>query len=369
MLRLGWRNLTQERLRMGIGVAGVALAVLLILLVNGIYTGAEESMVTYIDRQPASLWLMQLGVENMHMAYSMLPAGLVEKVKQVPGVEDAAGVLYFATNVQVGDTPIPSYIFGIEPGQSLGGPWKLAEGTTDLSLTQAIIDHTVAERYKLKVGDAINIRGFDLIIAGLSDETFGFGSNIVFVNKTAMALSMGVSPQSASYILVRPAPGVDLNRLSEQLEAAVPETSLKTKAAFIESDMELARKMGSDVIQVMNVIAYVIGLLVIGISVYTITLERIREFGVLKAIGAHHRQVLTVVFAQAIASAGIGYGIGIMLTYAAAALIRNFSLTQIIIEPLSILSRLPVLMVITILAALLSAQRVLRLDPMLVFQA
>src|SRR5512147_1271950 len=142
MLKLAWRNLTQERLRMGIGVAGVALAVLLILLVNGIFVGAEESMVTYLNREPASFWLMQSGVENMHMAYSMLPPGLMEKVRQVPGVKDAAGVLYVGANVQLGDTPIPSYIFGIDPNQSLGGPWKLAEGTADLGPTQAIIDHS-----------------------------------------------------------------------------------------------------------------------------------------------------------------------------------------------------------------------------------
>ncbi len=369
MLKLAWRNLTQERLRMGIGVAGVALAVLLILLVNGIFVGAEQSMVMYLNRQPVAFWLMQPGVENMHMAYSMLPPGLVERVRQVPGVEDAAGVLYAAANVQVGDTPIPSYIFGIDPGQTLGGPWKLTEGTTNLRLTQAIIDHSLAERYKLKVGETFDIRGFKLTITGLSDETFGFGSNIVFVNKTAMALSMGVSPQSASYVLVKPLQGTDLSILRERLKTAIPEANLKTKAEFVNSDMELARKMGSDVIRVMNVVAYVIGLLVIGISIYTITLERQREYGVLKAIGANTPHLLTVVFAQALTSACLGYLLGIVLAYVAETLIRTLSLTQIIIEPSGVLSQLPVLIAITLLAALMSVGRVIRLDPMVVFQS
>ncbi len=369
MLKVAWRNLTHERTRMVIGVAGVALAVLLILIVNGIFVGAEESMVAYINRQSSPLWLMQAGVENMHMAFSMLPPGLVEKVKQIPDVDEAVGVLYIIGNVQVRDTLVPSYIFGIEPGKSLGGPWFLAEGTANLALNQAILDRALARRYRLGLGDAINIRGYNLTIAGLSEGTFGFASNIVFVNKAAMALGMGVSPQSASYILVKPVPNADVDSLAKKLREAVPEANLMTQAALAASDQELGRQMGGDIIQVMNVVAYLIGLLVIGISIYTITLERVREYGILKAIGANDRQLLTSVFAQAFASAGLGYVAGIGLAYAGAALMQRLTLTLIIIEPGAVVGQMPVLAAITALAALLSVGRVLRLDPMLVFQS
>ncbi len=369
MLKLAWRNLTHERTRMAIGVIGVALAALLILLVNGIMVGAEESMMLYINGQSAPLWLMQPGVENMHMAYSILPPGLVEKVKRVPGVAEAAGVLYIVANVQLGDTLVPSYIFGIEPDQSLGGPWALAEGTARLGLNQVIIDRALAKRYKLSVGDTVDIRGYNLTIAGLSNGTYGFATNIVFVNKIAMALGMGVSPRSASYILVKPSSDANLDSLIEQLKSTVPEANLMTQPALAASDMQLARKMGSDVVQIMNLIGYVIGLLVIGISIYMITLERVREYGILKAIGANRRQLLSVVFAQALTSAGLGYVAGAGLSYLVSDLIQRLTLTPVIIEPIGILNQLPILVVITILAALLPVGCVLRLDPLLVFQS
>ncbi len=369
MLKLAWRNLTHERTQMVVGVTGVALAALLILLVNGIYLGAEESEVAYIVRQSAPLWLMQAGTENMHMAYSMLPAGLVERARQVPGVSTAAGVLYVTTNVQVRDTLVPSYIFGIDPGQPLGGPWALAQGTADLKWNEATIDRALASRYQVRLGDTINIRGSNLTVAGLSEGTFGFASNIVFVNKAAMALGMGVSPQSASYILIRPVPGTDLSTLVQNLRTALPEANVMTQTEFIASDQRLAQKMGGDIIQVMNVVAYLIGLLVIGITVYTITLQRMREYGILKAIGSPVEQLLRVVLTQALTSAGLGYLVGIALSYAVASLVERLILTSVIIDPIAVLRQVPVLAAIAAMASLLPMGRVLRLDPLLVFKA
>ncbi|MCC7208985.1 MAG: ABC transporter permease [Anaerolineae bacterium] len=369
MWKLAWRNLVHERTRLIMGVAGVALAVLLIVLINGVFVGAETSMVNYIVRQPARLWLMQAGVENMHMAYSMLPPGLVERVKQIPGVQEAAGVLYVAANVEVSDTLVPSYIFGVEPGQPLGGPWQLAEGRAMPGLTEAVVDQALARRYGLSLGNSINIRGFELTIIGLSEETFGFGSNIVFVNKVAMALGMGVSPQAASYILIRPAPDTDAVELAGRLRSVIPEANLVTQEDSAASDMNLARQMGSDVIRVMNILAFIVGLLVIGISVYSLTLERIREYGVLKAIGARPQQLFTVVIAQAYTCAAIGFIIGLILALGAARMLVDLTMTSVLIAPSDVLRQLPVLVLVATLAALLPIARVLRLDAMLVFRA
>ena len=59
MLKLAWRSLIHERTRLAISVGGVALAMLLILVMNGIFAGSEEHAVTYIRHQPAPLWLMR----------------------------------------------------------------------------------------------------------------------------------------------------------------------------------------------------------------------------------------------------------------------------------------------------------------------
>jgi putative ABC transport system permease protein len=236
-------------------------------------------------------------------------------------------------------------------------------------MTEAVVDRALARRYGLSLGDTINIRGFELTITGLSEETFGFGSNIVFVNKTAMALGMGVSPQAASYILIRPSPDTATGELARRLRGAIPEANLLTREDFAASDMNLARQMGSDVIQVMNVLAYIVGLLVIGISVYSLTLERIREYGVLKAIGARPQQLFTVVLAQAHTCAAIGFTIGLILALGAARLLVYLTMTSVLIAPLDVLRQILVLVLVATLAALLPLVRVLRVDALLVFRA
>jgi putative ABC transport system permease protein len=370
MLKLAWRNLTHERTRLAISVGGVALAMLLILVMNGIFAGSEEHAVTYIRHQPAPLWLMQAGVENMHMASSSLPPEIVERVRQVAGVAEAVGVLYANAGVEVGDTLVFSYIFGTDPDAPFGGPWSLVEGTANLAPNEVVIDHVLAGRHGLGLGDTVNILGHDLTIAGLSEGTFGIATSIAFVNKTALARLMDVPPQAASYVLIQPDPTVDPETLAERLRAAAPDANLMTQADFVASDQEMIRQMGVDVVRAMNMVAYAIGLLVIGLTIYTATLERAREYGVLKAIGADNRRLLSIVFAQAFAGTGLGYLVGVGLAYGTAALVsRLFPEMMVLIEPGQLLREIPILALITALAALLPIGRVTRLDPMVVFRA
>lgn len=375
MFKLAWRNLTHERTRLAISVGGVALAVLLILVMSGIFAGSEEHAVAYIKNQPAPLWLMQSGVENMHMASSILPPETVARVRAVAGVAEVAGVLYANAGVDVsGADPdqalVFSYVFGADPDASFSGPWELVEGDDDLAPDEVVIDRVLARRYGLGLGDTVNILGYDLTIAGLSEGTFGLATSVTFANKAALARLMGVPPDAASYILVRPEEGADLETLAARLRQAAPEANLMTQGDFAASDQEMIRQMGVDVIRAMNLVAYVVGLLVIGLTIYTATVERAREYGVLKAIGANLRRLLAVVFAQSFVSAGLGFLAGIGLAYGTAALVSAlFPEMLILIEPAQLLREAPILALITALAALLPLGRIARLDPMVVFQA
>jgi putative ABC transport system permease protein len=370
MLRFAWRNLIHQRLRLVISVGGVALAMLLILVMSGFFAGSEEHAVIYIRNQPAAIWLMQAGVENIHMASSILPADTLERVRATAGVEQAVGVLYVSGVVEMGNTPVPNYIFGIDPDAPFGGPWSLAAGDADLALNEIVIDSTLARRYGLGLGDTVRILGYPLTIAGLSEGTAGIATSMVFVNKAALALGMGVKPQAASYVLVQADPGVDPRTLIQPLRDAVPQANVMYQDDLVNTEQELVRQMGTDVIRAMSAVAYVVGLLVIGLTIYTATLERSREYGVLKAIGADNRQLLGAVFTQAFIAAGLGYVVGVGLAYGTAAgASRLFPDMLILIEPSRWLAEIPVLVVIVGLAAFSPIRRVMSLDPLVVFQA
>lgn len=370
MFKLAWRNLVHERTRLVISVGGVALAVVLILVMGGVFAGAEEHAVMYIKNQPAKLWLMQAGVENLHMASSLLPSDAVERVRKVAGVKEAVGLLYANAGVEIGEDVVYSYIFAVDINAPYGGPWELVAGRSDLNRDEVVIDRALSKRYSLGLGDQVSILGQDLTIAGLSADTLGIATSITFVNKEALALVMGVQLDAASYILVQPESGADLESLSDRLRAAIPEANLLTKTEFIESDKEMIRQMGVDVIQAMNYVAYVIGMLVIGLTIYIATVERSREYGVLKALGVDDLSLLKVVFMQAYVSTGIGFLMGTGLSIVMAEIVSQiFPEMLIFIELETLLAQLPVMALITALAGLLPVTRIMQLDPLMVFKA
>ncbi len=369
MLKLAWRNLIHDRTRLFISAGGVALAVVLILVMAGVFAGSEEHAVAYIKNQPAPLWMMQAGVSNMHMSSSILPPGTLERVQEVPGVQAAVGLLYANAGVNVNGNLIYSYIFAVENGAPFGGPWKMAAGKTDLAPNEVIIDRELAARYGVGLGDTVNVLGSDLVIAGLSQETFGIATSITFVNKDWLTGVLGVPPGTDSYILIQPEPGLNPDILVGNLCALVPGNRVMTQQEFAASDQEMIRQMGADIIKAMNTVSYVVGLLVIALTIYTATLEHAREYGVLKAIGAGYGRLVQVALAQAFFSSALGFVAGVVLSYGIAALVVHLLPEMLVlIRPTDVLRQIPVLATITLLAGLFPLGRIARLDPMVVFK-
>ncbi|MCF6278592.1 MAG: FtsX-like permease family protein [Anaerolineales bacterium] len=368
MFKLAWRNLIHDRTRLAISTGGVALAIVLILVMAGAFAGSEEHAVSYIRNQPVPLWMMQSGVANMHMSSSLLPPDTVDKVKSVPGVQEAVGLLYANAGVDVGGDLIYSYIFGVDHDVPYGGPWEMDSGVTNLARDEAIIDRDLAARYGVGLGDTIDILGMPLKVAGLSRGTFGIATSITFMNKDVLTELMGAPPQSASYILIQPEAGLNPETLRKNLYAQLPDNNIMTQTEFASSDQEMIRQMGADIINAMNMVSYLVGLLVIGLTIYTATLERAREYSVLKAIGANFPSLMQVVFTQAYISTGLGFLLGTGLSYVIAALISTYLPEMlIVIRPEALARQIPVLIVVTAVASLLPLGRIARLDPVMVF--
>lgn len=370
MIKLAWRNLWHERTRLLVSSGGVALAVLLIFFMGGVFAGSEEHAVAYMKQQPADFWLMQQGVENLHMSSSLLRPGLVARAEQIEGVANAVGLLYASGAVNVGEEQVFSYIFAVEDDAPFGQPWQMATGNPNPGRDEVVLDVDLAGRYGLQSGDTVTVLGKRLVITGLSKGTFGIATSITWVNKETLAALMSVPAGAASYILVQPDPGAGGDAVATALREALPEVHLMTRQEFIASDQEMIRQMGTDIIRAMTLVAYIVGLLIIGLTIFTATVERAHEYAVLKALGAHAGHLIRAVFAQAFASAGIGFIAGVFSAYLAAALV-GWLLPEmlVLVQPPEIARQVPVLLVVTALAALLPLGRVLRLDPMVVFRA
>ncbi|MDP1809243.1 MAG: ABC transporter permease [Actinomycetota bacterium] len=368
-MKLGLKNLFQEKTKLAISVGGIACALLLILILGGIFTGFERQATAYIINSKASLWVMQKGVANMHMANTVLPAGRRDAIIAVPGVRRVAAILYLSGYIKIKGAKTLSYVVGYDRGEFTGGPWSMAKGKKDLSDDQVILAESLAAKRGVGVGDTITVLGRRMEIAGLSRETFSMANTITFVNRDAME-SMIHAPGRRSYFLVSVDRGRNPGKVAAKIEQRVGGVNAMTAPAFAQSERRLIRQMGIDMINAMSVIGFIIGVMVVGLTIFTATLEKSRDYGILKAVGAARWRLYLIVFEQALISVALGFIAGLGLAVGARLVIeRLFPEMQLAFAPGDIAKAAIAMVAIAILASYVPIRRVAKLDPMIVFKS
>ncbi len=368
MARLAIKNLFHERTRLIVSVGGVAAALFMVLLLEGVFAGATEQLVAYIEESDADVWVMQEGVSNMHMATSMLPARLEETIGGVPGVQAATPILYSSNLVQAGERSWFSYVVGLRPGSERGGPWAMKEGVPFPGPGEAVISDVLARKSGVVLGSAIAILDRRLRVVGLSEGTFSMANSVTFISYSDMEELLS-APGAASYFLVKTLPGVPPATLAESIEQAAPGVNAMTKGEFADGDRARAMEMGVTVIRVMSLIGFAVGVLVIGLTVYTATVRRAREYGIAKALGARSRQLLAVVAFQTLVIALLGLGIAAAVAYLTRPLL-GAAVPEVSLQyQAGSLARLSVISAgIAALASLLPAYRIARVEPAVAFK-
>jgi putative ABC transport system permease protein len=127
--------------------------------------------------------------------------------------------------------------------------------------------------------------------------------------------------------------------------------------------------MSADVISIMNAVGFIVGLMVVALTIYVATLSRRREFGALKAIGAPNRFLYRVVLTQAVLSVLIGFAVGVALTSVLGFVVPRTGLDlELSITVASLAKVGGVAAVIAGCAAVLPIRDIAGLDPAVVFR-
>jgi len=368
MMRLAFKNLLHEPVRLLISTGGVAAALFLVLLLEGVFEGTSQQLVTYLEKSDADVWVMQKGVSNMHMATSVLPMRVQESLAAMPEVQSATPILYASLPVQIQDRRWLSYVVGVRPGEKRGGPWAMAEGATSPKPGEAVVSNVMAKKAGVGLGDSVHILSREVKVVGLSQETFSMANSITFVSYSDME-DILATPAAASYFLVKARPGVLPDVLSERVRQAVPGVNAMTREQFVASDRTMAQQMGTDLISVMTAIGYMVGVAIIGLTIYTATVSRAREYGVVKALGTRNSQLMALVALQALAISVLGSLVATALAYLTSPMLKVLVPEIPLVYSMASLIRLVLIAIaIAALASLLPAYRVARVEPAIVFK-
>jgi putative ABC transport system permease protein len=363
---LARRNLLRNRARLVVSIGGVALALTLVLALDAIFEGVSRQMTRYIDRSGAEIWVGQAGVRNLHMVASWMPSSVTDDVRAIEGVAAAEPILYTTDSMSAGDERSWAYVIGLTSTASMGGPWDVVEGAGQPGPGEAVIDRRFAQRAGVGLGDQVTMLGRDFRIAGLTEGTASLVNSVAFVTFDDFAARRGGDP-AVSFVLVRAADGAAPDALALAIETRVSGVSVQTTRAFAISERRLGLDMSGDVISIMNIIGFIVGLAVVALTVYVATLALRREYGSLKAFGAPTGYLYRVVLTQAGLSVVFGFVAGIAVTAALSAIVPQTGVNlELAISGESLVKVGIVAAVIAALAALLPIRQIAGLDPAVV---
>jgi putative ABC transport system permease protein len=368
MLRIALRNLFQNKVRLALAVGGVALALMLIVALDAVVGGTEARLTAYIDYSGADIFVAQSGVRNMHMAASALPLSVKSQVRAIPGVATVTPVLYLTNVVVSGENRHLAYVIGLPANAIIGGPWRIVAGKALPESREAIIDRGVAEQSGIGLGATVEILGEDFTVAGLSEGTANLTNSVAFITRADFARLRG-DAATASYILVTVTPSQSPEVIARRIETLVHDVTAQTRQAFAAQERKVINDMTTDVITIMNLVGVLIGMAVMALTVYTATLARRAEYGVLKALGMRTRRLCGVVLAQALISVSIGFLLGLGLTLALAAIVPYTGLNLYLqLRSAALFKVGAAAIAITAVSAILPIAQIARLDPALVFR-
>ena len=368
MIRLAFRNLFQNKARLVISVGGVALALLLILSLDAIFTGVERQVTAYIEHSGADIWVSQADVRNMHMASSSLPDSVTRKVKYVPGVASVTPILYLTNNVVSGDERSLAYIIGLPEKAEFGGPWIISSGHNLPGDKGVILNRNIAEKSGIALGDEVKILGKKFKVTGFSEGTASLVNSVAFISMKDFEEMRG-SYNTVSFVLVKVNDGESPKVVAARIQSQVRDITVQTRDDFATQERQVVKDMSTDVITIMNLIGFLIGLAVMALTVYTSTLSRRREYGMLKALGARNTDLYFTVLAQAILSVVLGFFFGLAITLLLTFVIPIFgSNLALEVSRVSLLKVGSVSLVIAAVSAMLPIRQIAGLDPAMVFR-
>lgn len=370
MVPLARRYLFSDRIRFAISAGGVTFAVLLIVLVQALYQGIYDRAGKFATTAPTSLWVTQAGSADPSHGASILPNSTLTGLQEVPGVRAVQPLL--ARTMQVGDEANEG-TFGFVMALPVG---PLQEATADSyglrtlpARGEIVLADILAEQVGVGQGDTVFIGTTPFEVAAAEPLTESAFSSSAFVSADD-APTLFTFPDAFSFALVTIERGADPYEVERAIEGAVPGTNALTPEAFADATRREVEEGFLPIVAVLIGVAFVVGLAVIALTIYTSTVERTRDYGVLKAVGASPGQLFRVVVRQSLVVALAGFALGSALGVVGGTLIQDavpeFAVRYRWQDFLFVLGAA---LVMSALAALVPIRRVARIDPAAVFRA
>ena len=320
------RNLLHRPLRTVVGVMAVAVEVALVVLIVGLTSGLLTETAKRIEGIGADI-MLQPPAASIFLGFSgsPMPIKIGDKLAQMRYVQAVAPAL-----LQFNSTGGVEVIYGIESEsfRAVSGGFVFLQGHDIEGPDDLLVDDWAAKAKHLKVGDTYNLLNHDWHVVAIIEH--GKGARL-FVPISTLQDLVGAHDKASIFLLkcTRPEHTDDV---MDEIRAVLPGYTVRPLKDFL-SLMTSTNIPGLETfIHAMISLAIAIGLLVIFLTMYTTVIERTRDIGVLKSLGATRSFIVRALLTESAALCIFGIAVGVGLSYVVrAAFLAGFPTLSILI--------------------------------------
>lgn len=357
---------------------GVAFSVVLVTCLGGLFVNSSRNATNLVDNAGADVWIVSRGTRAVDLGEPISKRRLYQAMA-TPGVEWAEPLIVHFSQWRLSDGRQEiAQIVGVEPATRLNLPWGMAAGRRSSIRWDdgVIIDERERRRFgapgkPLQIDDRIEILNTRARIAGFS-QGVGTFTTIPYVFMTARLAEQCtlLGDEWTKFILVKATAGVSPEELKRRLAARMPEVDVLTAGEFCRSSRNYwlyGTGIGIGIIFAAS-LGLVVGSVIVSQTVYASTLDRLAEYGTLKALGVSNRRLAAIVAEQAVLLGLIGYALGAAVTVLLSRKMPDWHLPVQI--PLWLFAgMLGVTLFTCVVSSVTSIAKVFRLPPAAVFRS
>ena len=374
MWSIALETLIADRGKLLTALVGVVFSIVLVNVQGGLFLGLIGKAGLLVDHGQAEIWVGHKNMHNVDFPRD-IPRRWIHRVRSIPGVRRAEPYI-----VGFSDMTLPSggfegvVVVGVDRDSLLGNAWNVVKGQPEAILRPdgIIIDECEAEKLEFpEIDDVREIGGRRARVVAMSRGIMGFlVAPYVFTTYERAADYLGKSPELCSYYLVQLEPGADLAAVCDRIGNRVPELDAFPRNVYsrISINFWMTRTGLGISFGAATLLGLLVGMVMVAQTLYALVLDRLGEFGTLKAIGATERQVYSILLVQALVMAMVGSLIGIALVGG----IQHFYSTPrapIVIPYWLSLGSCVLVLAICLISSLLPYQRIRKVDPLMVLQS
>ena len=315
------KTLLSDRGKLITALVGVVFSVVLVNVQGGLFVGLIRKASLLVDHSQADIWVGHKNMHNVDFPRD-IPRRWLHRVRSVPGVRSAHPCL-----IGFSDMTLPSggfenvAIVGSERASSMGHAWNMVIGSRDAvhEADGIILDACEDEKLEFpQMGEVREIGGRRARVVGKSYGIAGFlVAPYVFTTYDRAAAYLGKSSENSSYFLVQVQPGANVTEVCAAIRERLPEADAfpRSEYAWISINFWMTRTGLGISFGAATLLGLLVGMVIVAQTLYALVLDRITEFGTLKAIGASEGNIHAILLAQSAAMAASGIAVGLLLVF------------------------------------------------------